>query len=413
MWNEVLANVKQAATNAVIKEAQTRYGKNPKFPQTPEEVNALFAGLDALIPQEAQTSGVGKQMYFYLLKQLFGVEPPGFIIGEDDYRVKPLMKSYYSAVQKNKLRGNDANFDNYRSMEDLEAKLEEVLQVKPKPKTLGEGEVREVFNEKEWGAINKGAVVVYNQAGWKMWKVPKSSDAKNMEAARLLCDNPRHGVKWCVGRGSASSYIPNGDFYVIAFEDNSKYAISSHSGRDLTIWNAADTPIFQTASSSYRSNNEEISDTPPSIRAAEKKAGVKLPDGGIPSAIPAEIVPILQAVRPKESTIQMIPEGQLKPMDPAAQSVLYKVMHYVEPEPFVQDVNSMYSSVQKYVIAHAYMSAAVSRKVKMHFSHNAFAAMNKYTMLGYIEALAGAGETSLPSELDDVLITEFDKWTKN
>ena len=51
-----------AASNAVIKEAQTRFGNNPDFPKDEIGLKQLFDQLDKLVPKEVQTTGTGKQI---------------------------------------------------------------------------------------------------------------------------------------------------------------------------------------------------------------------------------------------------------------------------------------------------------------------------------------------------------------
>jgi hypothetical protein len=390
--------LKSAATNAVVKEGAKRYGTKPNYPQDPEEVKKLYAQLDGLVPKAAQDQGIGKQMYLYLLKQLFGTNPPGFILGEDDYRVRPLMQNYFDACSKGRLEGAAKNLDGYRSMEDLEEA------VTPQKEKSEDEELS--YNEQEHGVINKGAKIILNQNGWVVYKVTKSSDNSAFESAKILCDNSRNDVKWCVGRGMASSYIPQGDFFVLQKNGRSMYAISSQEGREMTIWNPADTPIFTTGSRGYGyGDNGQVS--MPSIKEAEKKAGVTF-DFGLLSAIPKEIIPVLAAIRPTEATIQMIPENQLQ--DSVDQTNLYRILHFTNPTALAGDLNTLYQSTKNYITAHAIMAAALSPKVNMEFDRTAFDAMSMYTLTGYMEAAAGTGNLKLNPALDEILLPMCQEW---
>jgi hypothetical protein len=392
--------LKSAATNAVIKEGQKRYGNKPDYPKEPEKVTELYAGLDNLVPKAAQDQGIGKQMYLYLLKQLFGVTPPGFILGEDDYRVRPLMQNYFEACSKGRLEGEAKNLDRYRSMEDLE---EAVTPQKEK----NDEEVL-TYNESEQGVISKGAKVIYNQGGWVVYKIAKSREDSAYDAAKLLCDNSRNDGKWCVGRGMASTYIPQGDFFIIEKNGRSLYAISSQEGSDLTIWNPADTPIFTTGSRNrYGYGGGDGGVSLPSIKEAEKKAGVTF-DFGQLSAIPKDIIPVLAAIRPSENTIQMIPESQLQ--DNVDQTSLYRILHFTDPTALARDLNNLYQSTANYITAHAIMSAALSPKVNMEFNRDSFEAMSMYTLTGYLEAAAGTGNLKLNPALDEILQPLCSEW---
>jgi hypothetical protein len=409
LFKHALASLKEAATQAVIKEAQTRYGTKPTFPKDDAGVTALFEHLDKLVPQSVQSQGTGKQIYFFLLKQLFMYSPPGFVLGEDDFRVAPLMNSYLKAAMTNKLQGNAKNLDHYRSLEQLEEALENLSEEKNAPKPAEKDENESTYSEAELQIIQKGAKIVKTLGDWVLWKVPKSNNAASFEAAKRLCDNKRYNVKWCVGRGAASTYIPRGDFFVLAKGGRSTYAISSDDS-SLTIWNPADTPIFSTGSRGY-GQSEEISI--PSLLAAGKKAGISQQEiKGIMaqfSLIPEDIIPILSEARKTEKTLQKIPEGQLVQADPEDRQLLYKVMHYVDPSAFVDDLNKLYS-YRTVIQAHMLMSAAVSSKVQMKFTKQNFIAMDLYCMLGYLEAYAGTGAKSPEPELDELLVEFGKQW---
>jgi hypothetical protein len=68
--------LKLSAANSVMKEGLARFGKNPKYPQDEQGIKALYDHLDKVVPKDAQSDGgIGKQIYLWLLKQLFN-DPP-------------------------------------------------------------------------------------------------------------------------------------------------------------------------------------------------------------------------------------------------------------------------------------------------------------------------------------------------
>jgi hypothetical protein len=384
-----------------MREAQTRYGSKPDFPKDEAGLKALSEHLDQLVPKEAQTQSVGKQIYLFLLKLLYGTSPAGFILDEDDFRVAPLMKNYFNAIQKGKLRGEEANLNNYRNLEELENALE-----KDNSSSQDDENEQDMFTEQEWKTIQAGAQLVYNSGGWKLWRVAKGSGNVGASAALLLCENRRHGVGWCVGRDTSygKRYIGDGDFFVFSKNDRSRYAVSSESKyHALTIWNPADTPIFSIG------GVDQQNTLPKSVQEAEKKAGVQL-NSAIPSSIPAEIIPIIQTVRSQQPVFQYIPESKLRQLNNDEQQALLKVLHYVDPSAFAKDLNEMYKNATQVVNAHSLLSYALSPKVGMVFSEDDYKNMSEHCMLGFIEAFATTGEKRLPETLDNYLLAEVNQW---
>lgn len=391
--------LKNAATNAVIREAQTRFASNPNFPKEPEGVQQLFGHLDQLVPKEVQASGVGKQIYFFLLRLLFKANPPGFVLGEDDYKVKPLLKNYCLAVNRNQLEAVDRNLDKYRNLEELENVLDSIGEKKT-PK-LQEGQTS-LYTAKEQAIIDKATKVVYNSGGWKVYKLPKGNSPLLFSAARLLCDNPRHGVSWCVGRGT-TMYLTEGDFFVIEYNGVSKYAISSHQGNDFTIWNARDTPIY----TAHKSESPKSKETCPRLRAAAQKSGIPFDPYSF-SVVPQEILEPLRILAKKEPALSIISPGALATDDKALQNV-YRLLHEIQPRDFVLDMNDMYHSSGGALIAQNLMGAATSKRVNMDFT-GTYQDMDLYCFYGYIEAASGQGMSTLPAELDDTLIRLMETW---
>ena len=382
-----------AASNAVIKEAQTRFGSNPKFPKDEAGVKALFESLDALVPTEAQGQGIGKQMYLYLLKGLYKTNPPEFVLGEDDFRVRPLMLNYFNAVTKGIIKGETANLDQYRSMEDLG----NVVNPKEAPRETEPDGV--VYTPMELKTIASGSKVLLTEGPWVVYKIPRGNSTKGHEAAHLLCDNPRHGVEWCVGRG-AYSYLAAGDFYVFEYQGYSHYAISSDSN-SLTIWNPADKPIY--ASSNTKEEKTKI----PSMEAASKKIGVVF-DVNQLSALPEDIRPLLEKLSKTEKAIRsFIPSSQYQAKDD--KTSLYKILHATDPVAFIKDLNNLYSNRTTYIRAHAVLCEAISDKVHMDLSKT-YEEMNLYCLTAYLEAIAAKGETRTPPELDSMLNKLMQQW---
>jgi hypothetical protein len=342
---------------------------------------------------------LGKRIYLWLLDQLFKSSPPGFVLGEDDYKVQPLIKNFVQAVNRRQLAGPNSDINAYRSLEELENAL-----------TTDDKDTRtQSYSEKELQTIRAGAQEIYSKGGWQVWKVPQGTSQAGYEAARTLCDNDRHKVKWCVGRGMASTYIPNGDFYVLAKNGVSRYAISSQQGTALTIWNPADTPIFNTGKDSSGGSIFSMK----SIVEAARRAGVALTDKDSPaSAIPAEIAPILREIRAQDQTLSMIPEHSLAALSKDSEEKWCKILHHVETAKFIIDLNPFYGSVNTVVLAHALMAMAISPKVRMVFSKGDCFNMSDYTILGYIEAMAGEGIKSLPEGIDEAFMATMGDWIK-
>lgn len=391
----------QGATNSVIKEAQARFGTKPNFPKTPEAVEQLFSHLDKLIPKGAQASGVGKQMYFFLLRLLCS-NPAGFVLGEDDYKVRPLMENYFIAIQKNKLQGGAKNLDNYI---DLEA-LEEVLSPESKDKAAPKVSP---YSPEQQEAIKAGAEKVLVSGGWIVWKIPQSTNQIQYEAARALCDNDLHRVKWCVGRpGYAKNYISKGDFFVLEKNGKSEYAISSIAERSLTIWNPADTPIFNVGGG-YSGEGTEHTDYHLNLVANNLGIELNLNDLG---SLPSAIEPVLEELRKTQKAIQIIPERAFSKHN-TTEDNLFRVLHEISSEDFVADLSLLASSRRSNeAMVQRLLNIAVSDKVRMPFSDKAFESMVFPVFKSYITALAASGIRSLPEYADTMLSKLMKAWIR-
>ena len=398
--------LKSAATNAVIKEAQNRYKNSENFPKDQAGINQLFDQLDTLVPKEVQSTGLGKQIYLFLLRLLFKDNPPGFILGEDDYKIKPLMKNFVDALQKNTLGAADRSLDRYRSVEELEDTL--AAGAKKKDPKLQEGKTS-LYTPEEEATIQVGAEKVYEGGGWVVWKCPRSNDQKVFAAAKLLCDNPRHGVKWCVGRSSASSYIPDGDFFVLEYNGVSRYAISSIQGSQFTIWNPKDTPVFTADARGGSEKDEGSRSVARNLQDVATKNKIPF-DLNVFSSIPQDVIPVLKAIYKSQPALSFLPPSALEENRELTENI-YKVLSLIPPNWFVSDLNSMYSNWGHTAeVAQSLLNAAASRRVHMVFDQEAVNAMNSYTLNGYLQALALKGELTLPKDLDDMLIKLMNQW---
>jgi hypothetical protein len=394
--------LKTAASNAVLNEAKQRYGKNPEFPQTDEELKALGEAVDKIIPKEAQTNSKGKMFYLWVFKQLYGPQK-SFILGEDDFRVGPILQNAWNAIKKNMLVGAAANLDSYPDINALEEAIDKLLD-----KKKGEDLDDDVYSEEEWKEINAGATKIYDQGGWQLWKVKKSSSQTVLRAANLLCDNSKNGVKWCVGwawpdRSLARNYIPNGDFFVFRSGNRSRYAVNT-TGSELNIWNPEDKPVF----SSNRSTGVRTSAVP-SLEAAAKELGIK----SIPStsAIPKEIIPIIKAVYDQEPALQLIPADTLVEFNKENQTIFNKLVYQADPKQMVKDLNSLLQSYNSVIQGYTILSTAASPAVQKDFG-DAVQEMNQNCVIGYIEALASYNNTRLPEPLEAMLQGVVQDWEK-
>lgn len=363
-------------------EVVTRFGKKPTFPKDEAEVDKVLKHIDTLLPAD---SAKAKVYTLWMAKQLFDMTPPGFVLGEDDYKVKPLLEKFDKAVKDQKLKAEKADINKYPTLEDVTKSM------KSFEDEAGNREVAP-YTQEQQEAIKKGAEIIYDQGPWKMFRVMKSNGKANAAAAMALCDNPRNSVSWCVGRGT-TGYIAEGNFYVLEKNNVSVYAISTNS-HSATIWNPADTAIWTTSGSSGKA--------PETARAAQTM-GVLLELDSI-SALPAEIIPILKSVLPKDKYLsERIPEDNLKEGD---LSNLDKVVFNMSAKGLVKDLNSLLSNSRSVGLGAALLSAAIRTKKPL---AEIYPEMQETTMVAYIELLAAAGYKALPKEFEDYIVSELEK----
>lgn len=412
----------EAASNSVIKEAQQRFGKNPKFPQDEAGLKAMFEALDTVVPKEAQAVSAGKKIYLWLVKQLMNSQAADPL--EDLPAWRPLLVSFWKGTRPGgSLKGEQANIDHYRDISDLREAV-----TKKEEKVEEEG--GSVHNETELEEIKKGAKMIYHEGEFTLWKVPATNDTwiKNntggdnasklgvFRAAYLLCSNARNNTHWCVGYDTggrtslAASYIPQGDFFVLQRNGRAIYAIDSNSN-SLRIWNAADNTIYSVGGyGGYGSGSRGLA----SIEEGAKKAGVTVNLDGL-SAIPEELIKPLAAVKNQEPALKIIPDAHLGQMDESAKANLHKALLFTDPVAFVKDLSQMYSSHAQYATAHALMHAALSESVHMDITAQAFQQMNRYCVVGYLEALAPTmhrDKRRVPEAFDEAVIPLIQAWGK-
>lgn len=380
---------REAVSNAVKRDALQRWSKKPGFPQEEAAVDALLSGLEGLIPDP---NGSKSKKYFeFLLKLLFGMNPAGFVMGEDDYKVKPLMQRYHTLTNKGVLSGADADLQKYNSLEDLESALDKVDREKKDSK-------KGAYTPEQEEIIRNGSKVIYQGEGWVVHLIPKGADQSGLEAAKILCDNEIHNVKWCVGRDTSygRNYISQGNFYVLEKDGNSEFAISTDSYK-ATIWNPADTPIYETGGDS-QGRFERLQSI-----ANAKKIEV---DFKALSALPAQIVPVLKAVTAQDAYLaERIPNNLLVEGDFTA---LAKLLHSAPIADIVEDLNENYPRTRSINAAAAVMSVAVDPKVNISFKEG-FPLMNTETFIGFLEAYAAKVGKVLPKDAEDFLIAEIEK----
>jgi hypothetical protein len=367
-----------AVSNTVKQEIIKRYGSKPNFPK--DDLDPVLNQLETLVP----AGNKAKIYILWLAKQLWGMTPPGFVLGEDDAAVKPLIHDFDEDVTKNVIKGKEADINNY---EDLEA-LRNVV----------EGDTKEVegkgYTEEQKATIKAGSDLVYNADGWVVYRVNKSSDKNAFAAAQLLCDNSIHSVSWCVGRGT-THYITQGNFYVLEKNGRSKYAISTDE-RSATIWNPADTPVWSTSGSGGTFH---------SIEKQAEKMGIDAGDVlDKMSALPRDIIGILSAVTKEDNYLaKRIPSEQLVEGDTKG---LDKVIYATPLSGLVDDLNKNFSSSRTVGSAAAVMSRAIALKIDFATEYDSF---KETTMIGYIELLAAAGFKTLPKSLEDYFVTQLEK----
>ena len=380
---------REAVSNAIKSGAIARYGKKPNFPQDEKEIDVLLNHLEELIPDPQGSKA--KKYFEFLLKLLFGMNPPGFVLGEDDYKVKPLLTLYHKLSGNGALQGTAANLQDYVTLEDLEAACDKVNKEKKEKK-------RGFYTPEQEAIIKAGSQVIYSEGGWVVHMIPKGKDEKGLKAGLVLCDNDIHNVKWCVGRGTnyGNMYIPNGNFYVLEHDGHSEYAISSDD-RSATIWNPADTPIFQTGGDSMG--------TFPRLEAIAKSKGIDANFADI-SSLPTLIVPVLPAVTKKDKYLaERIPEKLLVQGDTAA---IAKVLHIAPIKDVVEDLNQNYTSRRSINAAAAIMAVAVDPKVNISFKEG-FPLMTTETFIGFLEAYAAKVGKVLPADAEAFLLSEIEK----
>lgn len=379
---------REAVSNTVKRDALQRWSKKPGFPQEEAEIDAMLAHVEELVPDPNGTKA--KKYFEFLLNLLFGLNPPGFVLGEDDYKVKPLMQRYHNLTSRGIFSGAVADLQKYSSLEDLETAMDKVDKEK-KEKKKGK------YTPEQEEIIAAGSKVIYEGDGWVVHMIPQGTSEAGYKAGLVLCDNDIHNVKWCVGRGTnyGAMYIPNGNFYVLEQNGNSQYAISTDN-YSATIWNPADTPIYKTGG-----------DNQGSFPHLQKVADSKNLDVDFKalSALPAQIIPVLRGVTAKDKYLaERIPNNLLVEGDFTA---LAKVLHATPVADLVEDLNQNQNS-RAMNSAAAVMSVAVDPKVNISFK-DGYPLMSTETFVMFLECYAAKVGKVLPTDCEDFLIGEIEK----
>jgi len=368
---------KLAVSNAIKQEIVNRFGSKPNFPK--ENLDSTLDQIEKLVP----TGNKAKTYILWLSNQLWGITPPGFVLGEDDARVKPLIYNFDEAVNKKKLSGPQADINKYK---DLESIQKAVGEEEKEPEGMVE------YTDEQKAIVEKGSEVIYNQGGWVVYRINKGNNKDHFAAAKLLCDNDIHNVGWCVGRGT-TSYLVEGNFYVVEKNGRSKYAISTDAN-SATIWNPSDTPVWTTSGTGGDFHN---------IARAAISLGIKL-DFSTLSSLPRELVPLMKEVVPKDPYLaERIPADQLTEGDTGP---LDKVLFGMDKSKIIEDLNENFSSHRTVGSAAAIMGRCIALKMDFAGTYDNF---SEETMLAYIELLAAAGYKSLPKSFEDYIVSELEK----
>jgi hypothetical protein len=396
-----------AYTQSTKKDIVNMYKSKPNFPKDEAEIDALLKGFDALMPPGINE---GKQKLYskYLAKQLFGINPPSWVVNEDEPRVKATLLAFETAIKDKRLQGPAANIETYDTLADaMEAAASEkeekdrtgfTLENLPEQAELA----GQPGNPKQ--AVAEGAEVIAQQGPWKVYRV-KKGDPKGKEAGSWLGANKWWGVKWCVGRDYSGNawegrpYMDQGDFYFFARDGRSRYAMATD-GRSGDLYNPADSVIWRT--------NQRNDGNFPALQATADQLNLPL-DFSAVSSLPNELVPVLQAATKVDTYLaQIVPESQLKEVDTSS---LDQIIAKTDASALVEDLNKN-SNYRGKGMTDAILGRCVSKQNKngmKDFSAN-WDQFSESLMIAYIEALASAGFKALPPSLEDYFVKEAENF---
>ncbi len=406
-----------AVSQSAKKQILTQYQAKPNFPKTEEEQTALFDKFDSLMPPGIP-EGKAKVYSFYLAKQLFALNPPGWVMNEDEDRVKATLVAFELAIKERRLQGNEANIDSYETLADaMEAATVEkeekgrtafTLSSLPEKTTGADKDTEGSWDQ--WAGtpksdVEKGSKIIAQAGPWKAYFI-KQADPNGPAAGSWLGLNKWWNVGWCVGRDrmwNTVDYMKRGNFFFLAKNDKPVYAISSQAGRDATLWNRADEPTDLTR------GGQDSGSKYPSLEATATSMGLVF-DLTTLSTLPQDIIPILQAIIEAEPSMkELIKEGQLKQMDT---STIDKVVAKTAVADLVKDLNASASGYRNEGAIKAILSRCVSKQNKEGVKD--FSAVwdqfSESLMIKYIEALAAAGWTALPPSLEEYFVKEAENF---
>lgn len=423
---------KEAASNAVMNELKAKYSKNPNFPQTDEELKAMW-GPDGeadklLMPPELLTDSFGKQVFLWLGKLAYAGPRPLWQ-WEDAPRIKNDLKNFNDIRRANFLQGSDAVMDSYKTFEQLTDKVDEIHSKRNMKK---DGPTGEIYTPEEKATISAGSTIIYDADGWKVFKVAKSSDPEAYDnVAWLLCHNGSHGsqptghewggrfgkgkfpVTWCVGWKKPSNlgrnYIPRGDFFVFQKNGISQYAISS-TDSDMTLWNPADTPIYNSSRSSTGTNGNSVFKN---IVAKAHEIGVSLSFKAA-SSVPDEIKGIFRELVSKNEPVFkkfVAPEDIAPPTEEDTKN-MSKVILQMDPEGFIEDMNRASQASEYSTKVQGFLRLAMSKRANMNFDA-VYDRMDSRTLEYFLAAWADTNHTKLAPALDEKLLALVEEWYKN
>ena len=406
-----------AVSQSAKKQILTQYQAKPNFPKTEEEQTAMFAKFDSLMPPGIP-EGKAKIYSFYLAKQLFALNPPGWIMDEDEDRVKATLVAFESAIKERRLQGAEANIDSYETLRDAmdaatvekEEKGRTLFTLANLPeKTTGETKGHEGSWDQWPGTpradVEKGSKVIAEVGPWKAYFI-KQADPNGPAAGSWLGLNKWWNVGWCVGRDrmwNTVDYMKRGNFFFLVKNDKPVYAISSQAGHDATLWNRADEPTDLTR------GGQDAGSKYPSLEATAASMGLTFDLTSL-STLPQDIIPILQAIIEAEPSMKaLIKEGQLKQMDT---STIDQIIAKTATADLVKDLNASASGYRNEGTIKAILARCVSRQNRKGLKD--FSAVwdqfSESLMIKYIEALAAGGHTALPPSLEAYFVKEAESF---
>ena len=392
------------------------YKAKPNFPKEDAQVTAVHAAMDSALPQGLQSNR--QKLYLkYLAKQLWGINPPGFVLtispeGAVDFEDKPRVSSTLANFEQadKTLTGNAANIESYETLADVQeaAATEKEQKVKAQFTLENLPEEGESSKGGQPGfprkAVAEGSKIIAQADGWKCYKI-KQSDPKGKEAGSWLGMNAWWGVKWCVGRDYSGNawegrpYMDQGEFYFFAKNGISRYAISTDRN-GAAIYNPADdrTDIGQ----------HKESGKFPAMEAAAAGAGLTLDTSSI-SSLPAEVIPIIRATVAVDPYLaERIPQDQLQEANTES---LDKIIALTPADAMVKDLNNN-SGYRGRDLTKGIISRCVAKNNKNGAKDftQVWDQFNESTMIMYIEALASAGYRELPPSLEQYFIKEAENF---